>query len=1374
MDAMASASPLNAEQEQRYIGRRLTWSDKDGRLQSVTEQDLFRRFSGPVVILGDPGMGKTWLMERYGAQEGASFIRATKLVRQPDHTDFGPGRLVIDGLDEIASSGVSDALNSVLKTLITCGKPNFVISCRAADWKGKSAEIDIADEYGEQPVVVDLELLTTDEAVSALTPRIGREKANSAVYALKGAGLENFFQNPLYLDFVSAIVSSDRDIPNNRADLYEQAIDQLCVEVNPYHSDRGFSVLSRDAALEAAGALCAALLVTGKSAIQRVSASAQTISVSEMSELADRADMLAVIGSNLFRAVHGASGQFMPLHRTVAEYLAARWLSLYLDRVIDGHNGSSVVAHRLLALICSDSGVPSSLRGLHAWLPRFSPMRLGPGAIERDPYGILRYGDGDGLAYDQARALLGALRRLAHDDPQFRDGWGRSEALSGLAQIPLADDLRAAISDKRSSVLFRFVVLEAVTGSCVAPLLRDQLSEMLFDKRRTYRERRHAGEALAAIRPDPLDWSEALGQLMLLGDVHSTRVGAELLDDIGYDRLEPELVAKVILADCRLTESGRGARHRVFGSFFRLHKEYPGDRIARLLDAFAAVVLPVLNPKKHFDDGLHDGWSEFCNLVKALVARHLRSSAESISPEQLWKWLQMVRTRWARNDDDSAKIEAAILSNPELRRGVQRIVLFDDTADFSLWTVGSRLQQASSGLRFSDEDAELFLREVVERKRPSDRERWKSLVAFFRTDGIIPVVIRKMARPYAKADPELLQFLVQRPKRQKLDEWDLEFRRKERARKRREERDNQTLRAEFTENIDKIRAGELGWVSKLSRAYLNMYSDLDREARSSDRIERWVGLEIRDAALQGFEAVLQRKDLPSADQIAESYAQSRFWHFVFPMLAGAGQRIEKGESFDDLATDLLSALLIASSHELVVFRETFDGLDGALRDTLRKDREAYEAHVRRMFEPMFRANRDYIRDLNRFMRVGAERPLSIRLAIEWLTEFPNLPLDIERALAEGVIHSPAESLSAEIERLATIASSRLAALNDVSDRQTFWLGIQFCTDFERASPNLLQVNADNKSLMWSLTQPFYDGGQNHSHYLTPSLRQLEWLFVTFRTIWPFVARPEGTTSGDKNPWDATQLLEWVVYQIGKNPDPEAGEVLRRLRAMPDDGYTQTIQANIALQRKAHLELSFCAPTFAEYKAVLTSTGQPRSPADVQAIILAEFERLQGRLKGDPLNPADNFYNEDGSPKTENECRDQMLLLLGSNLPFGIQAFSEAAMPRGKRSDGIFSYGKFVVPFECKGQWNDQVWTAASGQLDRYYAIHHQAAQKGIYVVFWFGDDVPRSRRLKATPKGIIRPSAAKEMRQMLQTLLPAGVSGSVAIVTLDLSRRSPV
>jgi hypothetical protein len=42
-------------------------------------------------------------MEELGKADGLQFIRATSLLRQPDGSDFGGQRLMIDGLDEVAS-----------------------------------------------------------------------------------------------------------------------------------------------------------------------------------------------------------------------------------------------------------------------------------------------------------------------------------------------------------------------------------------------------------------------------------------------------------------------------------------------------------------------------------------------------------------------------------------------------------------------------------------------------------------------------------------------------------------------------------------------------------------------------------------------------------------------------------------------------------------------------------------------------------------------------------------------------------------------------------------------------------------------------------------------------------------------------------------------------------------------------------------------------------------------------------------------------------------------------------------------------------------------------------------------------------------------
>ena len=53
------------------------------------------------IILDDPGMGKTSLMERLGEQPECEFIRATSFLRQSDQPITSDKRFVIDGLVKV-------------------------------------------------------------------------------------------------------------------------------------------------------------------------------------------------------------------------------------------------------------------------------------------------------------------------------------------------------------------------------------------------------------------------------------------------------------------------------------------------------------------------------------------------------------------------------------------------------------------------------------------------------------------------------------------------------------------------------------------------------------------------------------------------------------------------------------------------------------------------------------------------------------------------------------------------------------------------------------------------------------------------------------------------------------------------------------------------------------------------------------------------------------------------------------------------------------------------------------------------------------------------------------------------------------------------
>ena len=50
-----------------YIARTLSWTDEDLK-RHIIEDTKIPEFHQPVIILGDPGMGKTILMERLGEQ----------------------------------------------------------------------------------------------------------------------------------------------------------------------------------------------------------------------------------------------------------------------------------------------------------------------------------------------------------------------------------------------------------------------------------------------------------------------------------------------------------------------------------------------------------------------------------------------------------------------------------------------------------------------------------------------------------------------------------------------------------------------------------------------------------------------------------------------------------------------------------------------------------------------------------------------------------------------------------------------------------------------------------------------------------------------------------------------------------------------------------------------------------------------------------------------------------------------------------------------------------------------------------------------------------------------------------------------------------
>jgi predicted NACHT family NTPase len=136
---------------------------------SKAQQDELRPISAyddaaNIVLLGDPGAGKTHTFRESAARCGGRYVTARAFLITPA-AKFD-GTLFIDGLDEKrAGRSNRDTVDALVEKLFAVGPGKVRISCRVADWLGDS-DLAALRPYFEQsgdPVVLQLDRLSGDE-----------------------------------------------------------------------------------------------------------------------------------------------------------------------------------------------------------------------------------------------------------------------------------------------------------------------------------------------------------------------------------------------------------------------------------------------------------------------------------------------------------------------------------------------------------------------------------------------------------------------------------------------------------------------------------------------------------------------------------------------------------------------------------------------------------------------------------------------------------------------------------------------------------------------------------------------------------------------------------------------------------------------------------------------------------------------------------------------------------------------------------------------------------------------------------------------------------------------------------------------------------
>jgi hypothetical protein len=1252
----------------------------------TVDEDWLLERTEPLVILGEPGMGKSVLLMQLGSQDLALPITARAFLREPDPAALLGNRqtLVIDALDEVAAAKDSDPVHEVLKHLALAGRPRFILSCRVSDWNGAPSRSDIEETYAAKPLQLNIEPFSDGDALAYLTDCLGAERARQVMSHYSEKGLSELFGIPQTLRLIADASRGDGELPETRADLLEKACRQMALE----HNERRGQKVDADALLDAAGAMATLLILSAKDAVSaRAGANLadNDIALSELMRLPEADAAEHVLGSRLFVAAPG-DRRFTYVHRTIAEYLAARWLGQQVERA----ERPQLLTRRLLELIRFCGGVPASLRGVHSWLAKFSES-LTFEVITTDPIGVLRYGDPDGLTADQGRAMLQALDQLVERDRNFRaNDWSWMRA-KGLVQPALEAEIRSRITSRDVPFELRSLLLECLAGSDLVPKLQTELRAVMLDPALTFGERRRAADCLEELPRTALDWPSMVNALVAQKDAHSTRLAVELmveLSDIDFDADDYSaavLANSGILLNAEERKLGDYAHSHYNGDLNRLRSRVPDALVTSVLDKLAIVLLPQRKDNDWHNPEFSGTRGEIASFAIHLIRRQI--DLGGASPRQLFEWFNSMERGHSGNEEDRKAVAAKFEADDALRQAVQNYVLLQLKPAYAFWDWAYRLGQLSWGLRLSDEDRRTLLKDVVARNDPNDRERWKSLVLGLRDQGRVPKSVQKLARPYAKDDPELLAVLVSKHERRKMEDWEKNARRRDREQKKRRDAQLKSHRDSHESHLSEIERGDFGWIINPAKSYLGHFSDIDRKLSPHDRIASWLGEEVAAAAERGFEAALFRSDRPSFSLIVERYAKGERWNDFYPILAGAALRFVNGSGIADLDDDVVASIAVIEDHEMHIVDEAFKGFRDTIGIELRSRSAFYESYVRQRFEPHLANRNTHIDGFSRFTRSPSEQPLSVRLCLEWLARYTDLPHEIERHMAECIIYSLQFESEEMAKSLLPIVEQRLAVgfLEPASPKarkgkkekprvtvtplyadpqqprrewEGYWTALLFLLDFEAAKARLPVIDHNNRGWLWFLTNFYFDRYGDRKHIPSVDVPRLTWIVETFRSYWAYTEHPR-SSEGDRNDWDATQRIESAVFRLAANPAPEAAIALQRLLAAPEDGYTAGIRTAVARQHQVRVEASFRPLKQAEIISAVTD-GPPQTVDDILAIACDELDQLQAQIRRSNTNMIRQFY-DNGEPKGENDCRDTMLNLLRPRLPHGIVWIPELSM-----------------------------------------------------------------------------------------------------------------
>lgn len=1331
--------------------------------RSITEFENLPAY----VLLGNPGAGKTTVLKQEADRPDACFVPARDLIELETecHTEWYGKTLFIDGLDEVRA-GSPDArapLDRIRAMLEKLGRPRFRLSCREADWFGASDKDRLNVVSGDDQVtILHLDPFGEDDVIGFLSADRSTTDAQQFVAEAKRKGLQELLENPQNLVMLAKAVSNG-NWPDSRTGAFEMACRVMVREHNREHEDATRnSPVNENQLLESAGFLCACQLIAGNAgyALTNRVASASFPCLNEL-DYKDISLLRKATQRNLFRA--SGEGRTEPAHRQIAEYLAAEYIA--------GQVVSGLPLGRLLALITGKDGiVVSELRGLSAWLAALCTGGRGE-IIDRDPLGVVLYGDARTFGIQDKLRLLDGLRREAKKNPWFHSPDWTTSPFGALATPDMEGEFERILTGSERDEgyqLFAHCVLDAMAHGERYPSLDETLINIIRDDTWWPRVREAALDVVC--RGVPTDPQIAYRMKRILEEIRrgtltdfNDGIAGNLLTELYPGFVTPEEVFNYLHAPTMPNYTGSYS----YFWYYTLSENSSDEDIRTLLDQLAA-------RSDTWRSGVDINSSRYTRMATGLLARGLEVHGESIEPPCLYQWLGVGLKHESNrhgNEDAIRRIKSWLEDRPEIQKSVlcagelecqgnksfqfcmrdvrARLNPANLPADYGLWCL-QRMPCLSD-----DVLAKYLLEEAVD------------AVADQRGDqGLSLELIEEVAGRNEKHKSWLEGLLVY-----PVDEkhWTRQLKSRKHRADDRKERDKwiryvKTHEASLADGIAHPRL-----LHDLSAVYYGRFIDLEGDT-PVERLRHFLSHDegLVKAVLGGMCRSLDREDLPTVDEIIHIDVQNKTHFLGRPVLAGLA------EKYMHSPDDILQLDDSRMGRAIAFYLTEVSGNEIPWYQVLLERRpELVSGILVRYVTAVLRSRKKHVAGVHSILNALAYAeeyaPVARLGTTAMLKAFParcaNRQLDLlDPLLKSAMRHVPDETLLA-------LTTKKLGQKSMNSAQRVYWLAAGLLVDpgqYQQEFENFIQGNENRTRHLANIL--WYRNGQWLLPDDLPSSTIELLIHILGRFFPPFSLKTLGVVS---LAWNASDFITRLIGNLSSNGTEEATDSLGSLLANRElSKWHSKLQTARFDQIAVRREVGFQHPKIGQVISTLNNET-PANAGDLAALTRYHCLDMAKEIRNGNTDDYKQYWNQvpgtvrPDTSKHEDACRDAFLSDLQKRLsPLGVDAQPEGRYAEAKRADIRVSLGGdqgFAVPVEIKKNTHPDLWSAIRNQLIARYTRDPRADGYGIYLVFWFGADITQS------PPSGKRPGSAAELEDRLRASLTADEKRKISVCVIDVS-----